>query len=437
MTETRRPLLRRLLGRLKRTALEHADYQLAWLWRRLMLRTTVIAITGSTGKTTAKELLTHILSTQGRTLATRNNENDQLGVPSTLLRMRPWHRFAVVEVGTGGPGTIRRSTRLVRPDIALVISVGGTHADRFPSLEHTAAEKASLLEGLNRCGLAVLNADDSRVAAMAPQAPGAVVTFGTSADCDVRADAVQARWPARLSFEVSTADGSRAVTTRLVGEHWLPSVLGAVAVAGGCRVRLDVIVDALGSVAPFMGRMQPVALRSGAVMIRDEENGSVATLPPMLKVLTESQAGRRGLIFSDMSDTSARPRKRLRDMGQFAGEHCDFAIFIGGHAHHARKAALAAGLAPEWCQEFVRLEDAAEWLGAHLQDGDLVFLKGRVTDHLSRVLFAQFGEIACWKTDCRIHRLCDVCPQLKPDFELNAALARPIRLPAAAAGVRA
>jgi len=429
-------LLRRFLGRVRRALLEHADYQLAWLWRRLMVRTTVIAITGSTGKTTAKELLLQILRTQGRTMGTRHNENDQFGVPRTMLRMRPWHRFAVVEVGTGGPGDIRRSARLLRPDVALVLSVGGTHADKFPTLEHTAAEKASLLEGLSRCGLAVLNADDARVAAMAARAPYRVETFGTSADCTVHAESAGSRWPQRLCFELHTPDGSRAVTTQLVGEHWLCSVLGAVAVAAGCRVPLDLIVAAIGTTPPFMGRMQPVALHSGAVMVRDEENGSAATLPAMIKVLTESQAQRRGLIFSDMSDTRTKPRKRLRDMGRLAAQHCDFAVFIGDHAHHARKAALDGGLAPESCVEFVDLRDAAAWLGERLREGDLVFLKGRVTDHLSRILFAQFGEIGCWKTHCRIHRLCDVCPQLRPGFELSAALARPIRLPGPAAGAR-
>ena len=140
---------------------------LSYLWRRMMLRTTVIAITGSTGKTTAKECLAAVLQRHGRTLKTFRNQNDQLGVPRTILAMRPWHRFAVVEVATGKPGDIRRSARVLKPDIAIILGVGRTHTDKFRTLDDTAAEKSALLDYLPRRGAVILNGDDQRVSAMA------------------------------------------------------------------------------------------------------------------------------------------------------------------------------------------------------------------------------------------------------------------------------
>jgi UDP-N-acetylmuramoyl-tripeptide--D-alanyl-D-alanine ligase len=142
-------------------------YALAYLWRRMLFRTTFIAITGSVGKTTAKECMAAILSTQFRTVLTLNNQNVHYGVPLTMLRVRPWHRFAVIEMGTDGPGLIKRSARLVRPHVAIILTVAKSHTKVFSSLEQIAAEKSSLLDVLLPSRLAILNADDSRVGRMA------------------------------------------------------------------------------------------------------------------------------------------------------------------------------------------------------------------------------------------------------------------------------
>ena len=402
-------------------------YATTYLWRTLMFRTTVVAITGSTGKTTAKECLAAALGTAGPTIATLRNENDEFGVPKTIRRIRPWHRFAVVETGTGGPGDLRRATRLLRPHIAVVLCVKRTHTNRFPTLEHTAEEKASLLEGVRRGGTVILNADDARVAAMADRTTRRVITFGQSEDADVVAGAVHSSWPDRLAFEVTTADGIAPVQTRLVGRHWLGSVAGALTAARACGVPLDTAARAIAGVEPFMARMQPVALPGGATAIRDEAGGSPDALEAMFDAIREARAERRALVFTDVSDVSASPRRRLRSIGRMAAECCDYAVFIGGHAHHARHGALAGGMDPDACREFVTLRDAADWLRQMRRPGDLIFFKGRTTDHLTRVLFAQFGEIGCWKDGCRIRRPCDVCDRLKPDFDLADAMSQPLR----------
>jgi UDP-N-acetylmuramyl pentapeptide synthase len=172
--------------------------------------------------------------------------------------------------------------------------------------------------------------------------------------------------------------------------------------------------------------MQPVMLPSGAVVIRDEENGSPDTVDVMLRVLRESQARRRILVFSDFSDVRTSTRQRLRDVGKLAAAFTDLALFVGEHGHHGVRGATSAGMAPENCRHITDLDSAAEFLKGELRNGDTVFLKGRTTDHLSRLLFAQFGEIGCWKRFCRLIPVCDSCPELKPKFDLAGALAMPI-----------
>jgi UDP-N-acetylmuramyl pentapeptide synthase len=170
--------------------------------------------------------------------------------------------------------------------------------------------------------------------------------------------------------------------------------------------------------------MHPVELPSGATIMRDEENGSPDTVQAMFEVLRNASANRRGLVFSDQSDSTEKPRKRLRAIGRLAAELCDFVVFVGEHAQHGVAAATAAGMDASCCAAFHSLRDAAQWLGQTLRPGDLVFLKGRGSDHLSRILFAQFGNIGCWKSKCGIRRLCDYCAQLAPDFDAKKVLER-------------
>jgi UDP-N-acetylmuramoyl-tripeptide--D-alanyl-D-alanine ligase len=362
------------------------------------------------------------LSSQARTHKTRNNENDRLGVPHTLLAMRPWHRFAVIELGVGGPGDMKHLARMVRPDIALVLAVARTHTRAFRTLEDTAAEKAMLLHHLPPGRTAILNADDERVRGMAEQCRGRVVFYGTSSGTDFRAGKVSSRWPERLGFELRARGVATPVRTRLVGTHWVGSILAAIAAADACGVPVPVSAEALARVPPFTARMQPIVLPSGAVVVRDEENGSPDTLDAMLKVMSEARARRRVLVISDISDSKARQRKRHRDLGRMAAGVADFAVFLSGHGHHGVRGALEAGGDAGNFLCIPDLQKAADFLKSELRDGDLVFVKGKMTDHLSRVVLSQYGSIGCWTTSCRIHRVCDVCHLLRPGFDLDRTL---------------
>jgi UDP-N-acetylmuramoyl-tripeptide--D-alanyl-D-alanine ligase len=388
---------------------------LARVWRLLLVRTTFIAVTGSIGKTTTKDCAAAVLGTRFRTVKSHRNQNDWRGVPRTILRARPWHRVAVVEIGSDRPGRIRQLARLARPHIGIVLGIERVHANAFPTLEASAAEKAALLAALPRTGLAILNADDPHVRAMAGGCPCPVRTFGLSPGADVRGDEISGAWPARLSLTVHAATESARVHTKLVGTHWASAVLAAISAGLASGVDLAAAAGALERVEPFAARMQPVPLPSGATLIRDDAGNARATLDAALAVLARADAARRVLVVGEYSDTPQRTQVRFRELGRAAARAADIAIFVG--PHHARlavTAAVAAGMRPGSALAFRDLPAVAEHLRSVLGPGDLVLLKGRATDHLARVFFAQLGPVACRRRTCRKTSLCDVCEELRP-----------------------
>lgn len=384
----------------------------ALVWRTLLFRTKFIGLTGSVGKTAAKDCLAAILSSRYPAVATIGSDNGRHGVPRTILRTRPWHRFSVIEIGTDKPGHMIRSALLVRPDIVLMLSVARTHTDAFKTLEETAAEKAKLLRFLTRRGVAVLNGDDSRVAAMARSVRSRVVLFGSSPEFDVWADDARGDWPERLEFQACSQQESHRVRTRLVGKHWVPSVTGALATSEVCGVPLAEAAKAVENVEPFRGRMQPASLDNGAVILRDECNGSVDTMVPAFEVLRRAKAARRVVVVSDCSDLKKRPRERLKHLAKAARESAEAVVFVGERASYGAKYAIAEGMRPQDVHHFVNLQDAAVFLREELKPGDLVLLKGRASHHLSRIYFALSGTVKCWRPDCSLRMTCDECIEL-------------------------
>jgi len=384
----------------------------AFLWRRLLVRTTFIAITGSVGKTSSKEMLAAMLATRYPTVKTFANQNDYSGVPRSLLRVRPWHRFAVLEVAANGRGTMPRSAALVRPDIAVVLAVATTHRKDFRTLDRTAAEKAQLLAALRPSGTAVLNGDDRRVAAMAAGLRQRIVWFGSSPAFDYRAEHVASSWPERMSFKLHAGLQSYAVRSRLLGTHWQNSALAALAVADLCGIPLPVAISAAALVEPVTGRMQPVDLPCGAVLIRDEYGAALDTLLPALAFLEQASARRKILVFSDMSDTPMSPKRRFAWIGEQVVRCMDGVVFVGEQCERGVRAAIAAGMPSTAAHAFQDGHQAALFLRGELRSGDLVLLKGRTRDHITRVYYGLIGAVACRKAVCEKTIICDLCPEL-------------------------
>lgn len=386
---------------------------LAYLWRRVLTGTTFVAVTGSLGKTTAKECLAAALATAAPTVRSRGNQNNGALLWRNVLRVRPWHRFAVLEIGVEAPGRMAAAAAIVRPDVAVVLNVARTHSGGFRDVEEHAAEKEVLVRALSSDGIAVLNVDDARVAAMAARAHCRVVRFGALASADVRVEETDARWPGRLRLRAVTPAGERVeVHTRLVGEHWRTSVAGALAAAWVLEVPAAAAAAAFAGVETVPGRLQPVRLPSGAIFLRDEYNGSVDTAVAAFEVLRTARAERRVLVVTDLSDIEGHVRHRRRFVADAAARVADALVVVGQSAEVGRRRAIEAGMRAEDVHAFISLEEAARFLGSELRDGDVVLLKGRTTDHAARLALAQLGPVRCWVPHCTPRRWCESCWRL-------------------------
>ena len=231
-------------------------------WYRSWLRDVqFIAVTGSCGKTTTKELIATILGSERRGRRSPGYGNVVAVVAKTLLRTTKRDSFCVLEVSAGTPGAVARSARLIRPQIVVVTTIGVDHRKVYRTLEATAAEKRQLLRGASPGATAVLNADDPHVIAMADGFPGTVLSFGRSETALLRAEDVHAAWPERLSFTLHYAGRALPVQTRLCGKHWVSSVLAALGAAVAAGMPIERAVAAVSSGSPTPGRMSPTWCR--------------------------------------------------------------------------------------------------------------------------------------------------------------------------------
>jgi UDP-N-acetylmuramoyl-tripeptide--D-alanyl-D-alanine ligase len=379
-----------------------------------MFRTTFIAITGSAGKTTTTACVGTILSAHFPTHWTPGGKNGRVSLARDILRTRFHHRFMVIEVGTRAPGALRKAAWMIAPDIAVVLTVLGVHTDAFPARDAMAAEKEQLLSRLGKRGLAILNADDPLVRDMATRRRGPVRKFGTAAaDAFVRATDISATWPRRLSFCAHYGSDSCRVQTNLVGEHMLTPALAALTVAVSCGVPLEQATAELAHVQPVAGRMQPMTLPCGAIVLRDDFNASMPTLVAGLNVMRTAEAARRIVIVGDILDSAFTVRPRFRDLGRRVAGAADLAIFIGDASKISAKAAIQAGLNTESARPFQYLREAAAFLQLELRHGDLVLVHGWTAHQIERVILAQLGTISCWIQRCTKFIDCDQCPELK------------------------
>lgn len=387
----------------------------AFVWRRTQRRTRFIAIGGSVGKTTTKELLRAILARHASTVWSHGNDNlRRFGSPeATLLRVRPWHRFAVLEAGIERPGDMASVVRLIKPDIGLMLDVKRCHTNAFKSIENIAAEKGQLVRNLRPHSIAVLNLDNPYVAEMAATARCQVVGFGSGQDAQFRLLEARSRWPERLTLRIAVDGVEHEVRTRLVGVHWATAVMAAVTTAVSCGVPLTQAIAAVGDVEPFWARMQPLTLPSnGAIVIRDEWNGSIDTLDAAVEVMKEAKAQRKIAVLSDYSDTSTKLRGRANRLGRRAAEFADLMVFVGEYAERSAASAVAAGTAKENARSFVTIDAALAFLKSELRRGDLVLLKGQANHHLSRLYLGLLGDIGCTRLACPRQVLCDQCEYL-------------------------
>jgi UDP-N-acetylmuramoyl-tripeptide--D-alanyl-D-alanine ligase len=339
---------------------------------------TVVAVTGSSGKTSTKDLLAQVLATTGETVAPVNSLNGEVGVPLTVCRVTPTTRFLVAEMGARGIGHLAYLTTIAPPDVSIVLNVGVAHVGEFGSKEAVAQAKGELVEALRPEGLAVLNADDPEVAKMRSRTRARVVTVGRSADADLRAVNVELDALSRARFTVVTPDGSADVALRVSGAHQVGNALAVVATALECGMRLDDVAAALTAARPASRwRMEVHERPDGVTIVNDAYNANPDSMHAALEALRTIGKGERRTwaVLGEMLELGDLSRSEHERVGGWAAElGTDRLVVVGAGATALAEGAVRAG----GTTEVTRVADADETyelLQSQLRPGDVVLLK--------------------------------------------------------------
>lgn len=359
-----------------------------------------VGITGSAGKTTAKDLTAHVLAgANKRVLKTHKNFNNELGLALSILQMesdgaRPADfDVAVLEMGQSLFGEIRRLVEVAPPDIGVVLVVAPVHLEFFESVEQIAEGKAQLVEGIKPNGVAVLNADDARVAAMRGKHDGRTITFGVEQTADVAAAEIE---PARLGltrFRLCTPLGESIAELPLPGRHNLMNALAASAVATCFGVAPDVIASALRTARASEMRGEVTDFAAGFSLVDDSYNSNPRSLLSMARSLVEGRGGteeparRTVVVAGEMLELGGTAAEMHREAGrEIASLGVDVLLGVRGLAREIVEGARGAGMTGQAARFFETTDEAAETLVKEVRPGDLVLVKGSRGVHTERIV---------------------------------------------------
>jgi len=364
-------------------------------YHRARFAVPVVAVTGSNGKTTTKELVAAVLATRFNVLKPAGSFNNQWGLPLTLLRLAPEHQALVLELGTNRPGEIAYLAELARPTIGVVTTVAAVHTEFLGSLDGVRVEKASLVRAIPPEGWVALNADDPRVAGMARDAKGRVITYGHALNAQVRAAGDVVEDAAGVTFALEVAGARRDVTLRLAGRHNVTNALAAAAVGSALGFTLDEITHGLAAARPVAGRC--VWRVAGDVRILDDTyNANPVSLRAALETAAAGRAGAGGrlvVVLGDMLELGAITDDAHREAGRaIVASGADELVGVGRQALLAVEAARAAGLAA--AHHATTFEDTVAHLLKRLAPGDTLLVKGSRGMRLERVVDALVARLA-------------------------------------------
>ena len=348
--------------------------------------TTVLAITGSNGKTSVKTLLLSILQQVGSAYASPGNRNNEIGLPLAVLDAPDDARFAVYEMGAGKPGDIAYLTDIVTPEVALVNNIAAAHLERMGSLVGVAETKGAIYDALPADGTAVINADDAFAEYFASRVPDRrILRFGLDATADLTARDIRATTDGS-DFVLVAPHGDVAVSLHLPGRHNVRNALAAAALAMACGVSLATIADGLSAAQPVAGRQVAHTLPNGAVVIDDSYNANPGSLIAAIETLAAASAqdgGEGWLVLGDMRELGADEEALHADMGARARAAGLRRLYTLGPLSAAAAAAFGEG-----AHSFQDHASLAAALRADLRAGVRCLVKGSRGSAMDRIVAA-------------------------------------------------
>jgi UDP-N-acetylmuramoyl-tripeptide--D-alanyl-D-alanine ligase len=338
----------------------------------------VIGLTGSSGKTTTKEMMAAIIGIRKNILTTEGNLNNLIGLPQTIFRLTKEHELVILEMGTNIRGEIKRLTQIALPDIGLITNIGPAHLAGFRSVEIVREEKGDLFLNMSPTGTAIVNVDDEAVRSVAERWTGRRITFGMSLDTDVTAKDIEKNGARGVRFNLIIGDKENKVEMKIVGIHHIYNALAAAATAWAAGIDCQAIAEGLAQFRPVSGRMQMIKLTNCAYVLDDTYNANPASVREALMTLKDLKNHHSGYVFlGDMLELGSAADEMHRKIGILMATIGVNALFLKGDFSSVTAAgALEGGMPP---QNIFFLSDDADgmvYLKQHLKKGDWILVKG-------------------------------------------------------------
>jgi UDP-N-acetylmuramoyl-tripeptide--D-alanyl-D-alanine ligase len=359
---------------------------------------TVVAVTGSQGKTSTKDLLAAVLAASSPTVATRGSYNNEVGLPLTVLRADEATRYLLLEMGARGIGHLTALCEVAPPDVSLVLNVGKAHLGEFGTQADIATAKGELVEALSEDGVAVLNADDPLVSAMAGRTAGRVLTFGTGPDADVRLTDVRLDAEGRPSMTLVHDGASVPLHLRLVGEHQARNAAAAVAAAAAVGIApVDACRVLAGVESLSRWRMEVRRRADGLTVVNDAYNANPDSMGAALRALVaigegRGDAGRTVAVLGEMRELGESSAAEHEAVGRLAVRlGVRRLVVVGDAARAVHQGALLEGAQEEDAVLVADTDEAVRWLRAHAGPDDVVLVKASRAARLDLVAAGLLG----------------------------------------------
>jgi UDP-N-acetylmuramoyl-tripeptide--D-alanyl-D-alanine ligase len=349
---------------------------LANLWRRKH-PIPVIAVVGSNGKTTTKEMVAGILKRKETVLKNSGNLNNLIGLPLSLLKMNAQDSVAVLEMGMNRIGEILRLTHIAEPDVGIMTNIGPVHLEGVGSIEGVMKAKGELLEGMGEHGSLIFNADDPRVVALSTEFTGAKISFGIKNPADLMARDIRTGRDGGVSFRLIGSSGKSTIALKLMGGHQVYNALAAAAASSHLGVGMKDIKEGLEAFQPPPMRMEMMKQKKGITIINDAYNANPPSMESALRTLAEVTKGRKVAVLGDMWELGEFAQQAHRELGRQVKEYgIDLLFLLGQFAPHVAQGAQEAGMPPEAVYIGQDYHAVSLRLAQQLHKGDWVLVKG-------------------------------------------------------------
>ncbi len=349
----------------------------------------VIAITGSNGKTTTKDMVAAVLSMSGKILKSMGNFNNEIGMPLSLLGLNSEHRAVVLEMGMRGLGQIDFLCKIARPTVGVITNIGVSHFELLGSLENISRAKGELLTHIPRDGFAVLNKDDPRCCKLRSLCKGEAFYFGIKRPADFRARKIKTLVDGSMEFTVDAGGKSKRMLIPVPGEHNIYNALAAIGVGYNLGLGLDEISEGLSKTVLSGMRLEIKISKNGVVLINDSYNANPSSMKASLKVLKNYPGKRKIAVLGDMLELGKLTARSHREVGKEAAElELDYLITLGPFARYIAEGARECGLSRERVFAFEDQKGTIHFLRNLLSEGDVVLIKASRGMNIDNLAFS-------------------------------------------------